>query len=769
MNEVPGMSLFTARVISALPYRNLYQVETTATKERISAIALEAGGDRRGGIGGGASYMPGTAVILAASVSTGRNAAINETLPPVIMGAITQYPKSNTTDHMPKEDLQDLESSINNNMLESLLIHTDSETSNNQDNSFNKAMDTPPGEYSLRGQLGSAFILSDFLATLRADKDCGITFTNIDKMAEMVSRNLDIDVEVYRKLVLQRSAQPLSIEEYALDVLEAHGGSLGLPALISDATPADPNRLKYPEENMKGYFRHRKFNSGVEGQMLSITAPDPAIQYHKYGEGTYPGILIENQRMDGIYRLQAAKEIRLEKRPYILVPQETKDLSTDETGTDTPDDSEVILDVDAKVTAFGLESDEEMHALTPLMEGAFGSFEEEKYFYKGLKRDGDLWVFPTKEDVKEAVQVPAADISIPTLDNDKTEYDNSDISNLLGEELEIYPGRKVRLFNNSSVFLMAEDGGVTLGDGHGAELRMSRGNITLSSIADVKIMPGRDLITYVPGNTLMKTEERFEITSSNGSLVTKAEENVHILSGNGGEGSTVLENRANDKPARTNTIEDLNKGKSIASGIWLKATDSHIHMASRTGFFMGPHEKKDSEGTKLGLPSKSLACPILIDSGSGPVTISGDMASMLGTQGASVSTRDSIDGFYCVPGVSVVTSSGLITYSAPIQSIAKETGSVKKPYLDANKGVAYRNSALPKTNQFIVDAEMRIKGDILQYGSHTMTGTGFAVGGHNKNNSGPGPLVGLSPFKGAVGAAAAAAGAVAAAAPVCLT
>lgn len=127
--------------------------------------------------------------------------------------------------------------------------------------------------------------------------------------------------------------------------------------------------------------------------------------------------------------------------------------------------------------------------------------------------------------------------------------------------------KQVTFYNNTSFIEQAKDGSIFIKDGWGSQIRMTRGNIIISSALDTFIRPGRDLIQLVP---------RLKETTTNGPTVLASKQSIKIAAQtdvkiasaiSGGAGSTVLENRTND-------INSPNSGVVIRSNADMTVTAS---------------------------------------------------------------------------------------------------------------------------------------------------------------------------------------------------
>lgn len=127
--------------------------------------------------------------------------------------------------------------------------------------------------------------------------------------------------------------------------------------------------------------------------------------------------------------------------------------------------------------------------------------------------------------------------------------------------------KQIKIYKSTSFIKQAQDGSIFIKDGWGSQIRMTRGNIIISSALDTFIRPGRDLIQLVP---------RLKQTTTNGPAVLASKQSIKIASQtdvkiasaiSGGTGSTVLQNR-------TNNVNSPNSGVVIRSNADMTVTAS---------------------------------------------------------------------------------------------------------------------------------------------------------------------------------------------------
>lgn len=123
---------------------------------------------------------------------------------------------------------------------------------------------------------------------------------------------------------------------------------------------------------------------------------------------------------------------------------------------------------------------------------------------------------------------------------------------------------------------LLEDGGVVIGDGYGAEIRMSAGCVFISAPGDVWLKGGRDVQTWAGNDAIIKANKSIDISSTKKNVRVKAEQNLLLLGGNdGGEttkGGVLIESRS-----KTTTYDFEKCGDQVDfGGVVLRAPKSNV-------------------------------------------------------------------------------------------------------------------------------------------------------------------------------------------------
>lgn len=103
-----------------------------------------------------------------------------------------------------------------------------------------------------------------------------------------------------------------------------------------------------------------------------------------------------------------------------------------------------------------------------------------------------------------------------------------------------------KFWETESFISLVEDGTVVIGDGYGAEIRMSGGCVFLSAPGDVWLKGGRDVQSWAGNDVILRANKSVDVSSTEKNVRIKAEEHVLVFAGNEQsqhEGGILLESR----------------------------------------------------------------------------------------------------------------------------------------------------------------------------------------------------------------------------------
>lgn len=150
-----------------------------------------------------------------------------------------------------------------------------------------------------------------------------------------------------------------------------------------------------------------------------------------------------------------------------------------------------------------------------------------------------------------------------------------------------------RYFPNHSVIAMLDDGGIVIGDGYGAEIRLSGGTVQISAPGDIWLQSGKNVNTWAGWDAIVKALNSIDLTASRKDVRLKAEHNVMILGGNDLCGGVLIESRA-DCAAYDYT--DKIGEEVITSGIILRAPTSQVVSWGRDVILWADPQESDTPG-----------------------------------------------------------------------------------------------------------------------------------------------------------------------------
>jgi hypothetical protein len=660
-----GIHLHVGIIFTTVPYTNSYFVQLPAFGRVTATTSEEGSADRRGSTGGGISYLPGTRVIVACP-ETGYEDSLSTNIPFTILGGLSQFPKVIETEHTPQGVLEN-PSDFNNNPAYDILTDADYEKTLRQDRSFNRLLESLPGDWTKTNALGAILNVSMFLTSIGSGPDCKLTFHGIDRTAEMTADQFIRSSHSFLEYIYSEGKYSLRVEQIASTPCEGLGGKSADPM---DITDTEPPALK--EDTQRSLMRQTSLKGGaVEGELTYTQVPkgDSDTEVYSFSDGmSRAGLTRVQNRTDGIYRVEAAKEIGLYKTGTIRVPQQSADIGTlyPEGVEESKDVYDGQTDVEAKMEALGIQSEEEYYAVKSLLGTSIKNFEEEKYFWRGLRQEGGIWTIPAPGDTDTEVASPGENPQLDSANVTDPEYDFNQLSSIMTEAIEVSPGRKVKLFKNSSMFVMSEEGNITIGDGKGAAIKFENGNLILGSALDIKLQPGRNLVSVVPGNEIKKVGNSYELSTNGSGITLKSEGNLHMVSGNGGSGSTLLENLSSSNNISSTTEKALKAGDPRGGGIFLKSPSAGVNVGAKS-FTVAGHPSVSSDGANndKGYDRAYAKCLISLDAGSDDVSIMGDTGSLLFDKTGVLGHLSSSTGVYVEGGVVTSIADSRISFTTP--------------------------------------------------------------------------------------------------------
>lgn len=135
-------------------------------------------------------------------------------------------------------------------------------------------------------------------------------------------------------------------------------------------------------------------------------------------------------------------------------------------------------------------------------------------------------------------------------------------------------------YESESFISLLDDGGVVIGDGYGAEIRMTGGCVFISAPGDVWLKGGRDVQTWAGNDAITKANKSIDISATQESVRIKAEKHLMMLGGNedATTGGVLIESKT-----RGNDYDFSQPGDETRfSGLLLRAPSGNVVTHSRS-------------------------------------------------------------------------------------------------------------------------------------------------------------------------------------------
>lgn len=482
---------------------------------------------------------------------------------------------------------------------------------------------------------GAAITLDDFMLRASVNEFCGIYGFYHDSLLRVAGYNLQVWTAGHEREAFMDQAEYNDVQGYTPYPWENMGILETGQEIVQQYDPESYQtfnqqpfyaRWENKHEFAQPYHRTQDFFGYLgQGQRRVVHAPPPGVQRWTYegkvnGKGKTPfdsvpqtkgvevtsyagpdkltnheankpvvGLSEQNTGLDGRIFFASAKGVTLLKRLLLPMPHRIR----------RPEDINNGDDASKNYRSSGKEGMGEgpEHTITgdikttdekyPNLQRASAVLDLHGYLfnYAGLHpfywhaKDYKSW---EQQDIKHA----SANQRIPN-------FSRLAGSMYLGEEkprqLKIDHRYKTQNFYETECYVsLLEDGGVVIGDGYGAEIRMSAGCVFISAPGDVWLKGGRDVQTWAGNDAIIKANKSIDISSTEKNIRIKSEQNLMLFGGNDTEGNSVggvlIESRSSAKEY------DFEKcGDSVMfGGIVLRAPKSNIiglgnHIYLRTG------------------------------------------------------------------------------------------------------------------------------------------------------------------------------------------
>lgn len=453
--------------------------------------------------------------------------------------------------------------------------------------------------------------------------------------------------------------------------------------------------LKNAEEGQLGIFRHTALAGKIaDGEIEAVVRPVEEGAIHT-SNGTMPvGMVSVRKTYDGRHETRAAGGIDHVKSLYVPVPEQIKQ-----------HDAEAFDAIPEAEEAYERRSAADLG-------GAFSPFsaaeeanevdEDEAKTRNSITRARpDYWKTLTREEMEE--QYPGLDAEdaprkLETLDSGKSFYEEPPSV----EVEDPVTGLQRRLYALESIIRQQPDGTVVISDGHGSEIRMFRGRISISPAADLELRPGRDCLELVPRRKVTNAGDEVQIVSNGGKVRIKAETDVDVMAANGGAGRVLVESRGPEQ------ADPALSGVHIKTAATLNMTGNDIYVG------LTPPDDSIRTGGSGGF-SRERSGTISIDARQGRIAMLGQTLYAHMLSDMSLSAPGSVLGLQG-GNATVVANSALFGVSRMQLSTIKNIANIPRGYY-AEGGQDETIIDLPQNPSLYVAGDIRAVGSVRAKGT----------------------------------------------------
>lgn len=454
---------------------------------------------------------------------------------------------------------------------------------------------TGEGEYGQITETGLLNFIDSFMTANRVDEECGIWHFYPDALTRLAGHNFQLWTTGTEREDTDDEGEFNVVKGYTPYYWEALGAyDLGADVCRSvaaedwqhDETQQGYSGQEPVADDQTPFMRLKEFYGylGQAYKRVLCLPPQCAVgsesidsSINQLGAETiYPGVFDETITLTGRYSLRSAHEIIFSKHIAIPTPKQIY-LPQDPNGDNSTDYKAAgILGagtshiVDGEIAVTGVENPTQIRVATFMDNHAFVfNWVNCHPFYYHTKD----WYLPEEGDLDYlgGCAAPAFD---PPRFNDLTCHHFIEAPAAIPLNVDHRYG-DVNYYPNHSYIGMLADGGIVIGDGFGAEIRMANGHIWLTAPGDCNIHSGRDIVNLAGFDHVIRAKNSCDMTATNKDVRIKANNNLWMAA-TGETGGVLIQSMATAVETNADTGEEA-----IMSGISLKANDSLINTCSK--------------------------------------------------------------------------------------------------------------------------------------------------------------------------------------------
>jgi hypothetical protein len=403
-------------------------------------------------------------------------------------------------------------------------------------------------EWGAITETGLRVLLDPFMVQLAVDEATGVFAFYHDQLLRLAGFNMQAFSGGHESEIAVDQAEVYHYDGFTPYPWEQTGVMVAVDDPFQDFSPQEvqiskPHYASWEpgEDDQQPFHRSLQFRGYLgQGGKRMIQAPYQDDAYTYSGDNTNLALFEENIGVDGRYSLRSAKSIHIVK--WAAIPAVKRMKRCEDGNGDTDENYKFAGAVgdgpDHKITG-EIEADsqvphlQQVAGLMDVHAWVFNWLGAHPFFYH--KKD---WNIAEEEDT--FIGMVEAPITFGDLAGNFYLNRPDPVQQKIDHRL---PG--VSYFPNHSYLSMQDDGGVVLGDGYGAEIRMCGGHIFLTAPGDIWAKPGRNFNALGGHDIILRANNSMDLSTTKKDLRLKAEHNLHLLGGNAGDiGGVLIECKA---------------------------------------------------------------------------------------------------------------------------------------------------------------------------------------------------------------------------------
>lgn len=433
---------------------------------------------------------------------------------------------------------------------------------------------------------GLRMLLDDFMVQVGAGEACGLYAYLWDQLCRLTGINLQIRANCFEWEALDDESEHFDVLGHSVYPWETMGAGRQTSGLYREHT-AKETQVEKPwyaaiepaYDNQMPVRRVLSFGGylGQGGKRL-VQAPTDATIWRYGNPGGLASVFEEQVTLPGAYALRSAKSVIIARRP--LIPKIYQKRRPDDAAGDNKDN----------YRASGTFGSGPRHEVTGDIDTP-GDFEDNQKRIAGVQ-DLIAYVFnwegahafhyhendwtvsqETESDLGSSIPLPQFR---PLVGNSKMFMPDPPKASLPIDHR--YGTVEYALCN--SYIVLTEDGGIAIGDGYGAEIRMSGGHIANTAPGDVWHRAGRHVGCWGGRDVLVRAHNCVDISATEKDIRLGANRHLWAVAGleEGNQGLLLLESRAvsRDYIFKADDSGGMIGEDAEASGIALRVENANI-------------------------------------------------------------------------------------------------------------------------------------------------------------------------------------------------